>query len=97
MSVSLEICRMVEERVPAGAAARVTRVGVVVGDDAGLEPGSLRFCLETVLGLPPFGSATPELRREAGDVLRLEFIDVEEAPLAGAVPATGGRHARAYD
>ncbi len=97
MSVSLEICRMVEERIPAGAAGRVTRVGLVVGDDAGLEPGSLQFCLETLLGQPPFGEAVPEIRRQPGDALRLEFIDVEEAPPAGAAAAAGGGHASAHD
>jgi Zn finger protein HypA/HybF involved in hydrogenase expression len=96
MSVSQEICRMVEERIPAGAAGRVTRVGVVVGDDAGLEAGSLQFCLETLLGLPPFGAAAPAIRREPGDALRLEFIDVEDPPPAGAATMTGGHHAGAY-
>ena len=39
----------------AGRLAELVTVGVEVGDDAGVEPESLAFCLETLLAQPPFG------------------------------------------
>jgi Zn finger protein HypA/HybF involved in hydrogenase expression len=52
---------------------------VEVGDDAGVEPESLAFCLEAVLATPPFHGAKPVITRLPGDVLRLSYLEVEDA------------------
>jgi Zn finger protein HypA/HybF involved in hydrogenase expression len=78
LSVALEICRIAEARLgPEGTAGLLT-VGVEVGDEAGIEPGNLEFCLEALLGSPPFGSARPEIVRLAGDVLRVTYLEVDD-------------------
>lgn len=79
MSVALEVCRMAEERLGREALGGVVAVGVEVGDDAGVEPESLEFCLEAVLSTPPFHGARPVITRLPGDVLRLAYLEVEDA------------------
>jgi Zn finger protein HypA/HybF involved in hydrogenase expression len=77
MSIALEVGRLVElelEKHP----GRLLSVGVMIGDDAGLEPESLAFCLEAVLAHPPFGGARPVLNRVQGDTLRLEYLEVDD-------------------
>ena len=78
LSVALEICRMVEERLAPGESRQLRRVGVVVGDDAGLEPANLSFCLDALLSHPPFGSAHTALTRCPGDTLRVDYYEVDD-------------------
>jgi Zn finger protein HypA/HybF involved in hydrogenase expression len=78
LSVALEICRMVEERVPSGRTRDVRRVGVIVGDDAGLEPANLSFCLDALLSQPPFGSAQAVLTCSPGMDLRVDYFEVDD-------------------
>lgn len=78
LSVALEVCRMAEERLGKDALPRLVAVGVEVGDDAGIEPENLTFCLEALLGAPPFRRATPRVTRLPGDVLRLAYLEVDD-------------------
>jgi Zn finger protein HypA/HybF involved in hydrogenase expression len=77
MSLALEVGRLVEDqlRVHPG---RLVRVAVKVGDDAGVEPTSLAFCLEAVLAHPPFTGATATLERVDGDALHLDFVEIDD-------------------
>jgi len=78
MSVALEVCRIAEERVGTDALPTVRAVGLEVGEQAGVEIGSLTFCLETLLAAPPFTGATPVIERRPGDVLRVSYLEVED-------------------
>jgi Zn finger protein HypA/HybF involved in hydrogenase expression len=78
MSIALEVCRLAEERLGTEGLGRLVSVGVEVGDDAGVEIGSLTFCLEAVLASAPFAGAKPVIERRPGDVLRLSYLEVEE-------------------
>lgn len=78
MSVAIEVCRMAEERLGPGGPGRLRLVGLVVGDDAGLEPDNLAFCLDALLAQPPFGAARASLARTRGDDLRLDFLEVDD-------------------
>ncbi len=79
MSVALEVCRMAEERLGPRALPSVVAVGLEVGDDSGVELSSLSFCLETLLATPPFSGAKPVIARRPGDVLRLAYLEIEDA------------------
>jgi Zn finger protein HypA/HybF involved in hydrogenase expression len=79
MSLALEICRLAEEAVYPADPRRVRAVGVELGDRANVEPASLEFCLEALLLQPPFGHGRPAITRAAGDVLRLDYVEVEDA------------------
>ena len=78
LSVALEICRLVEERLAPGESLQLRRVGVIVGDDAGLEPANLSFCLDALLSQPPFGSAQATLARCPGNDLRVDYYEVDD-------------------
>jgi Zn finger protein HypA/HybF involved in hydrogenase expression len=75
----MEICRLAEERIGKGALCQVVAVGVDVGDDSGIEAGSLEFCLDALLRDPPFAGAAPVIRRLPGDVLALNYLEVDDA------------------
>lgn len=77
MSLALEVARLVERELSAHP-GRLLRVGVEVGDGAGVEPANLAFCLEAVLAPPPFGGAEAILTRVAGDTLRLDYLEVDD-------------------
>jgi Zn finger protein HypA/HybF involved in hydrogenase expression len=77
MSVATEVCRMVQERL-GDDVVMLVEVGLDVGDDSGLEPENLQFCLESLLAEPPFHGAKPVLTRQAGDVLRLSYLEVDD-------------------
>jgi Zn finger protein HypA/HybF involved in hydrogenase expression len=78
MSLALEVCRITEEQVGRSMLPRVVEVGVRVGDDAGVEPDSLEFCLEALLSHPPFGQARAVLEHCTGDDLRLSYLEIED-------------------
>ena len=78
MSVALEVCRIAEERVGAATLPQVVAVGVEVGDDAGVEPSALEFCLEALLAEPPFTGAKPVILGATGDTLRLSWLEVDD-------------------
>ncbi len=77
MSVALEVCRMVEERLGSDAPTLV-EVGLDVGADCGLEPENLAFCLEALLAQPPFRGARPVIHRLVGDELRLTYMEIDD-------------------
>jgi Zn finger protein HypA/HybF involved in hydrogenase expression len=78
LSVALEICRMVEERLTPAESPQLRQVCVIVGDDSGLEPANLSFCLDALLSQPPFGSAHTVLTRCPGDTLRVDYFEVDD-------------------
>jgi Zn finger protein HypA/HybF involved in hydrogenase expression len=77
LSVALEVCRMAEERLGA-AVPRLRAVGLAVGNACGLEPANLVFCLDALLGQPPFGAARTHLATCEGDVLRVDYFEVDD-------------------
>lgn len=78
LSIALEVCRMTEDRLGPDGLKSVRAVGVEVGDDAGIEVGNLRFCLESLLAVAPFRGARPVILRQPGDALRLAYLEVDD-------------------
>jgi len=77
MGVAMEICR-IAERSAAGHPERITRVGVVVGGNSGIEPSSLEFWLESMFTNPPFSGAMVSILAEPGDALRVDYLEVDD-------------------
>ncbi len=75
----MEVGRIAERQVRSEDIPRILQVAVEVGDDAGVEIESLRFCLEIVLATPPFQRATPIILQVPGDVLRVNYLEVDDA------------------
>lgn len=78
MSVAMEVCRLAEERLSPVELPQLITVGLDVGDDSGLEPDNLLFCLEALLAAPPFRNARPDLTRCPGDVLRVTYLELDD-------------------
>ena len=78
MSVAVEVCRLAEERLSSAELPQLIAVGLDVGDDSGLEPDNLLFCLEALLAAPPFHKARPEMTRCSGDVLRVTYLELDD-------------------
>lgn len=79
MSIAMEVCRIAQDYVGFDALPRVREIGLVVGERSGVEPDSLLFCLETLLGQPPFDGAKPAMEMTPGDELRVSYLDVDDA------------------
>jgi Zn finger protein HypA/HybF involved in hydrogenase expression len=77
MSIAMEVARIAEEKL-GDAASQLISVAVEVGDEAGVEPANLEFCLEAVFATPPFVSATPQILRSTGDVLRVAYLEIDD-------------------
>lgn len=77
MSLALEICRLAATQL-GPATPRLVGLGVTVGDDAGVEPENLTFCLEALLAEPPFAGAQPKILRKPGDALQLCYLEVTD-------------------
>jgi Zn finger protein HypA/HybF involved in hydrogenase expression len=78
LSLALEICRMTEQRLGPAALPGLVEVGLDVGDEAGVEPANLEFCLEALLREPPFRQPRVVVRRCGGDVLTLSYLEVDD-------------------
>jgi Zn finger protein HypA/HybF involved in hydrogenase expression len=78
MSVAVEICRLAANRLAPDQLGQLVTVGVEVGDDAGVEPGNLQFCLEALLDQPPFAGARPKIERLPGDALRVSYLEIDD-------------------
>jgi Zn finger protein HypA/HybF involved in hydrogenase expression len=78
LSIALEVCRMAEERLEPEELPLLVSVGLEIGEEAGLEPANLQFCLEALLAAPPFTGARPVITRLPGDALRLTYLEVDD-------------------
>lgn len=74
----MDVCRIVQEKIDAVSLPELAIVAVEIGDDAGVEPESLEFCLEVLLRQPPFTNARPLLLRVPGDTLRVSYLEVDD-------------------
>ena len=79
LSIAMSVCQMAEDKLGPEALAQVTRVGLTVGDDSGVEPASLEFCLDALLATPPFTGAKTVITQTAGDTLHLDYLEVDDA------------------
>lgn len=77
MSIALEIARIAEDRLGV-AAPQLVSLAVEVGDESGVEPANLEFCLEAVLATPPFRRAKGTVMRTRGDALQLAYLEVDD-------------------
>ena len=73
----MEIARIAEAKL-GETAPQLTAIAVEVGDNSGVEPASLEFCLEAVFATPPFRGAKPEILRRSGDVLQVAYLEVDD-------------------
>ena len=78
LSLALDVCRIAEDTVGRDRLPAVTEIGLEVGNRAGIEVANFTFCLEALLGAPPFGRARHVIELQAGDDLRVSYIEVDD-------------------
>jgi Zn finger protein HypA/HybF involved in hydrogenase expression len=78
LSLALEVCRIAELHAQPHGAGAVRAVAVEIGDDAGIEVGNFRFCMEALLGAPPFTGPRLEVLPGRGDDLRVTYLEVDD-------------------
>jgi len=78
LSIAMEVCRIAEDRVGLAALRDVREIGVVIGLRSGVEPDSLRFCLEMLLEQEPFAGARPVFEITPGEDLRVSYLEVDD-------------------
>jgi Zn finger protein HypA/HybF involved in hydrogenase expression len=78
LSLALEVCRIAEAVLEREGGRSIRGIGVEVGDDAGIELESFRFCLDALVSEPPFVGGSAKLLPGAGSTLRLAFVEVDD-------------------
>jgi Zn finger protein HypA/HybF involved in hydrogenase expression len=78
LSLALEVCRLAEEVLEREGGVSVRSIGVEVGDDSGVEFENFRFCLDALLGEPPFSGGRAEYIPASGTTLRLAYVEVDD-------------------
>ncbi|HXW96007.1 MAG TPA: hydrogenase maturation nickel metallochaperone HypA [Gemmatimonadales bacterium] len=78
LSLALEVCRIAEQHADPRPASAVRRIGVEMGGDGTVEVENFRFCLEALLGSPPFAGARLDLHLTGGDDLRVTYLEVDD-------------------
>jgi Zn finger protein HypA/HybF involved in hydrogenase expression len=78
MSVAMEVCRIAEDQVGFAALRTVREIKVIVGQHSGVEPESLRFCLDALLSSEPFCGARAALELTPGDDLRVDYLEIDD-------------------
>ena len=78
LSLALEVCRVAEEVCQREQGVGIRAIGIEVGADAGVEVENFRFCLEALLGEPPFVGARAELVPAGGETLRVSYVEIDD-------------------
>ena len=78
LSIALEICRVVEERLLPEQLPQLVEIGLDVGADTTIEVANLQFCLDTLLAHPPFAGATVVIARGDGDDTRVSYLEIDD-------------------
>jgi len=78
LSIALEICRVVEERIPAAQLHQLAEVGLDIGERATMEVANLQFCLDTLLAHSPFAGADVVIARTDGEDTRVSYLEIDD-------------------
>lgn len=78
LSIALEICRVIEERLPPLQLQQLVELGLDVGEDTTIEVANLEFCLDTLLAHPPFAGATVVIARRHGGDTRVSYLEIDD-------------------
>jgi Zn finger protein HypA/HybF involved in hydrogenase expression len=78
LSIALEICRVIEERLTPVQRPQLVELGLEIGEESPLEVPNLEFCLDTLLAHPPFAGAEVSITRTAGDDTRVSYLELDD-------------------
>jgi hydrogenase nickel incorporation protein HypA/HybF len=78
VGVASGIIEAVRKETAARAGARATKVGVRIGEMAGIDPESLAFCFEALLKGTEMEPLELEIQKGQADELEFAFLELEE-------------------
>lgn len=78
LSLALEVCRLAEAHIEPERLGSLRTVAIEIGDDSNVEIENFRFCLETLLGEPPFAGAVASFIQQPGTDLRIAWLEVDD-------------------
>lgn len=78
LSIALEICRVIEEKLPPSQLPQLVELGLEIGEDTTIEVANLQFCLDTLLAHPPFAGAAVVMARSAGGDTRVSYLEIDD-------------------
>jgi len=81
MGIANSILEAVRTEAAAYAPARATKVGVKIGEMAGVEPSSLAFCFEVLVKGSDLEPLELEIRPGTADELAFAYLELEEPEL----------------
>jgi hydrogenase nickel incorporation protein HypA/HybF len=78
LSIANSVIDAVRKEMARQPRARLTKVGLRIGEFAGIDDSSLRFCFEVLVRDTEFRAASLHIERGPRDELDLSYLEVEE-------------------
>lgn len=78
LSLARSVIETVRKEMARRPPARLTKIGLRIGEFAGIDDSSLRFCFEVLVRDTEFRSASLEIARSSRDELDLSYLEMEE-------------------
>ena len=78
VGIASEILDAVRKETGARQGSRATKVGVRIGDMAGIDPASLAFCFEALVKGSDLEPLALQIERGPADELEFAFLELEE-------------------
>lgn len=92
MGIACSVLEAVDRELHSYPGQRATKIGLQIGESAGVDPESLRFCFEAIVkssDLPPVALEIEWCKigdGRRGDELRIAYIEVDDPVQAEEVP-----------
>jgi len=78
LSIANSVLEAVQKEMTRRPRARLTKIGLRIGEFSGVEESSLRFCLEVLVRDTEMRDAVLDIERGPRDELDLSYLEVEE-------------------
>jgi Zn finger protein HypA/HybF involved in hydrogenase expression len=78
LGIAQSILDAVETELRPHPGARAVKIGVTVGEFAGVDRDSVAFCFEAIVKGTPFEALVLDLREGTADELELSYLELEE-------------------
>jgi hydrogenase nickel incorporation protein HypA/HybF len=78
LGIANSVLEAVQKEMARRPRARLTKVGLRIGEFSGVEESSLRFCFEVLVRDTEMRSAVLDIERGSRDELDLSYLEVEE-------------------
>ena len=78
LGIANSVIEAVREEMARRPGARLKKVGLRIGEFAGIEDSSLRFCFDVLVRDTELRAASLEIERSSRDELDLSYLEVEE-------------------